>query len=309
MSRVVLLGPQRESRTLGHEVSSVRDGGRVALITAGWQEWEGDDDWVRRELGGDVVNLGLYGRAEEVWRHDPEFARAHRELQSRVRLLRRTYNQRLAHQMNAWIDLEVMEGDAEVLDPERRFALEQVRRLDAHHLRRIEGLRADFEARWHPGERDVVAHHRHQIAEATRDASVVVVAGGHVASLLNRLRLFHLGPLLGGRPVVAWSGGAMVLTPRVVLFHDSPPWGPGHAEVGETGMGLCREIVALPHAGQRLRLDDPGRVARMARRFAPAACVVLDPGTRAEWDGSGWVDVRGGRLDEEGSVGPWRSVA
>lgn len=309
MSRVVLLGPQRDEPTIGSEVATLRDGGRVALITAGWQEWEHDDQWLREAIGGEVVNLGLYRRAEEVWSRDHELARAHRGLQRRVRLLRRTYNQRLAHQMNAWIELETMEGDAGVLDPERGFALEQVRRLDAHHLERIEGLRAEFEATWRPGEREVVSRLRHQIAEEARQASVIVVAGGHVASLLNRLRLFHLGPLFNDRAAVAWSGGAMTLTSRVVLFHDSPPWGPGHAEVGETGIGVCPGLVAFPDAGQRLRLDDPGRVGRMARRFAPDVCIAFDPGTRAEWDGSNWTEVLGEHLQEHGGVEPWRSVA
>jgi peptidase E len=53
----------------------------------------------------------------------------------------------------------------------------------------------------------------------------VLIAGGHIAVLLNRLRLFDLSAVLRERPVFGWSAGAMVLTSRIVLFHDSPPRG------------------------------------------------------------------------------------
>jgi len=36
--------------------------------------------------------------------------------------------------------------------------------------------------------------------------------------------------------------------------------------------------VLLPHARRRLPVDDPVRLGALARRFAPARCVVLDDG-------------------------------
>jgi hypothetical protein len=80
----------------------------------------------------------------------------------------------------------------------------------------------------------------------------------------------------------------MVLTREVVLFHDSPPQGPGHAELFEEGLGLVSKLVALPYGRRRLRLDDTARVARFARRFAPAASVIMDGGTRLDWNGDSW---------------------
>ena len=80
----------------------------------------------------------------------------------------------------------------------------------------------------------------------------------------------------------------MVLTPRIVLFHDSPPQGAGYAEVFEPGLGLCHGIVPLPHARQRLRLGDPLRVRLLARRFAPDACVPLDGEAGLDWNGVRW---------------------
>lgn len=307
-ARVVLLGPQRDAPDVGPVLDDLGRPGPVALVTAGWQEWEEDDDRLRRHLGPGAFNLRLYGRAEEVWREDPELARGHKELQEDVRLLRRAYNVRLAHAMDAWIEMSQLPGGEAVLAAERESALEAVRELDRHHARRLGELRDGFYRRFDPLVRGAVSRQRDDLREALAGAPVVVVAGGHVPALLNRLRLFGLDHLMEGKTVVAAGGGAMALGRRVVLFHDSPPWGPGHAEMGEVGLGLYPDVVALPDASTRLRLDDPGRVSRLARRFAPDACVLLDPGSRAEWDGR-WKSHGTRRLGEAGTPEGWGDAA
>ena len=80
------------------------------MVTAGWLEWEEEDARLRDSLGPGAFNLRLYGRAEQVWRDDPELARAHRKLQEDVRAVRRAYNVRLARTMDAWIDLQKLAG-------------------------------------------------------------------------------------------------------------------------------------------------------------------------------------------------------
>ncbi len=87
--------------------------------------------------------------------------------------------------------------------------------------------------------------------------------------LLHVLRLFAVTP---PADVLAWSAGAMALTDRVVLFTD------GRAEAYAPGLGLVPDTVLLPHARRRLPVDDPVRLGALARRFAPARCVVLDDG-------------------------------
>ena len=306
--RVVLLGPQREHPDVGRVAGAFRGSAPVALVTAGWQEWEGEDGALKGAIGGDVLNLRLYARAEKVWAADPELADGHRTLQRDVRLLRQAYNVRLARAMDAWTELLSLPGDAQVLDPERDSALASVQELDRHHARRLQSLREEFYGRFDPLMRTSVGREREEIQRALASVSVVVVAGGHVAGLLNRLRLFGVDQLLAGKTVVAFSAGAMALASRVVLFHDSPPWGPGHAELGEVGLGMAPGVVALPDAATRLRLDDPGRVARLARRFAPDACVLLDPGNRVEWDG-GWHAHFARRLRLDGWAEEWRGAA
>ncbi len=303
-ARVVLVGSHRGDVDLSPVLDDLGVGGRVALVTAGWQEWEEDDDALRNGSGREVVNLRLYARAEAVWEEDPELAEGHRRMQDRIRLLRRVYNLRLAHTMDAWIQLERLTGDPQVLDAERTSALEAVRRLDRHHVRRLRELRMAYHDRFDPLMRGAVTRRRDAIIDALEGTEVVVVAGGHVPVLLNRLRLFALDRLLGGRTVVAVGGGAMALGHEVVLFHDSPPWGPGHAEVGEVGPGLYPGVVPLPDPSVRLRLDDPGRVSRMARRFAPDSCLLLEPGTRAEWTGE-WTASGARRLGTGGRPEDW----
>lgn len=306
--RIVLLGPQRERPDAGAVVAGLGEPGPVALITAGWQEWEEDDDALRAAFGRDVVNLRLWGRAERVWRDDPELAVGHHALQESVRLLRRAYNARLAHAMDAWIELEALPGDAPVLEGERADALDGVRTLDRHHAERLRGLREAYYRRFDPLVRPAVVREREELRRALEHVRVVVVAGGHVPVLLNRLRLFGVDRLLAGRTVVACSGGAMALAERVVLFHDAPPWGPGHPEVGEVGMGLFTGVIALAHGSARLRLGDMARVARFARRFAPDACLLLDAGARAEWAGE-WSAAEARVLATSGRVEPWRTAA
>ena len=127
--------------------------------------------------------------------------------------------------------------------------------------------------------------------------------------MLNRLRLFGVRELAADLTFVAWSAGAMVLTERVVLFHDHPPQGPGNAEVMEQGLGLCPRIVALPDGKKRLDLGDIHRVASFAQRFAPDACIVLRDGDCLKWDGRNWSAPEGAlRLGEDGelhSVSAW----
>jgi hypothetical protein len=58
------------------------------------------------------------------------------------------------------------------------------------------------------------------------------------------------------------------------------PHGVAQTELMGEGIGLLTDLVPLPDARRRLRVNDPVRMAVRARRFAPAPCVVLDDGVR-----------------------------
>ena len=278
MKPVVLLGPQHVVSTAGRLLRELRAGGKVALITAGWQERESDDESLIGELGVAAVNLTLHARSEEVFAADPELAAAYKERQQRLRILQDFYRVRLEHTEDAGRVISLRQVDAGLLGEEQRISLSLIRRLDHDHLERCRAVREAFESRYHPTERDAVGRHRRELAAILRSAAALVIAGGHVAVLLNRMRLFGLDDMLGRRPIVAWSAGAMVLTDKVVLFHDHPPNGKGVAEVLDAGLGLVPNLVVLPDPRRRLRLDDRESTGRFARRFQPAACVAMDNG-------------------------------
>jgi hypothetical protein len=202
-------------------------------------------------------------------------------------------------------EVEGREGDPEWLRPELESALTAMRELDTHHFGRIRSVHAEFEERMKPSERASIRRHVKQIERQLGRAEGVAIAGGHVAILLNRLRLFDLGPKIAPKAIFAWSAGAMVLAERVVVFHHFPPQGQGITELLEAGLGLAPGLVPLPHAHRRLALDNAQRLSRLARRFAPALCVTMSDGGCLELDAATgtWIS-RGGmsRIESDGRV-------
>lgn len=288
--------------------------GSVGLITAGWRNSEADATRLDEPLRERSRLLPLYAEAERVWEEDPELSKGHHSMQQAARTVRRAYNIRLAHSMEAAAAIAGMGGRDETRIAEVARALEAVRELDRRHVDRMAGLRAEFTERFRPLERPAVERVRLMLTEALASLEAVVIEGGHVAALLNRMRLFDIAPMLADKTVVACSGGAMVLAEQLVLFHDSPPQGPGHPEVLEHGLGLYPDLVPLPHAERRLRLENPIRVARMAQRFAPFACVILDPQSRLVWTSDGWSDSESTtghrrRLAQDGTLPSWEIAA
>ena len=121
------------------------------------------------------------------------------------------------------------------------------------------------------------------------------------------MRLFGIAEMIRDKPILAWSAGAMALSERIVLFHDSPPQGAGNSEILDVGLGLFRGLIPLPHAKRRLRLEDPVRVALFARRFSPDTCVPLDEkmSVRRAALGVGWEPGAGSlELTASGRVVP-----
>jgi hypothetical protein len=319
--QVVLLGPQRFQPTLRSVVDELGVNGRIAAVTAGWQEREEDDAELSDHLGGRVVNLLLHRRGEEASAAEPGLFARLRRRQERLKRLQALYRVRLDPQLTAVRRLYDREG-GDVLDGERAHAIELVRALDEHHLSRVRVIHAEDDVPWPApeegrGRYPELERHRAEIARILEGCAALAIAGGHVAVLLNRLRLFRVLELAPELPVFAWSAGAMALAERIVLFHDHPPQGAGNAEVLDVGLGVLgpdlagEALLPLPHAGLRLRLGDPERVGIFARRFAPLAPVTLDPGARLvlgggrvrEAAGSERLLPGGGRAPVAGAAG------
>jgi hypothetical protein len=275
--RAILLGPQRRP-ALEPVVRALAGHGPFATVTAGWQEREPDDGELSALLDGQVVNLSLYGRWLDVQERDPEYAAAALALDATVAELAELYLLRLDYALQAVYAVQHRVGpDAGPVAE----AIAAVRELDAAHLAQVNEVRGEFFDRLRPHERPVIAAHRAAVATALDEVAALVMAGGHVGVLAEVLHLFNVAAALAC-PVVAWSAGAMALADRIVLFGDRSPQGPGHPEVYGSGLGVVRDVVALPHAKARLLLDDAPRMAVFARRFAPAVCALLEAGTRVE---------------------------
>ncbi len=302
---IILLGPQSPRPNLGEAVELLSVDGPFCVVTAGWQERSGETEALAEHLGRKLINLKLYERAERVFAEDPEFFAAHRRRQDRLRKLQGLYRLRLAPLLRTARRLfeEDANSDPDLLQGEQKSALEMVRILDRHHLTRLRQIHAGWSEQWRPLERDSLRRERRRIEKQVADCDAVLIAGGHVAVLLNRARLFGLQQMIGSRPLVAWSAGAMAVSERVVLFHDTPPQGAGDAEILESGLGLARGVVALPHASRRLNLNDRVRVRLFARRFCPASAVTLDNGSMLWWNGDSWSGNRAARrLTAEGRL-------
>ncbi|MEM7583152.1 MAG: Type 1 glutamine amidotransferase-like domain-containing protein [Acidobacteriota bacterium] len=296
MRPLTLLGPQRLRPEVAAACDRLGIDGQVAAITAGWQEREAEVDEMREHLGRPVVDLMLHQRCESVFVENPELFKAHRARQDRLRKMQRLYRYRLDYTIQPARELLASTEDPEVLADEQEAAIAALRRLDSEHLERIAAVHREFEARIAEMHFPALEQQRARIAEILSESSALAIAGGHVAVLLNRMRLLGLFELAGDLPIVAWSAGAMALGKRIVLFHDSPPQGAGNAEVLDHGIGLFDDLLPLPHARRRLRLEDPFRVQLFARRFAPALCVPLDEGAAITRDGGSWRPSAGGQV-------------
>jgi len=270
-----LLGAQRFDPTLGDAVAALGVAGRIAVVTAGWQEREAEDHQLVEHLGGRAVNLSLHTRGEEVFRDDPALRDAHRAHHAALRHRQDFYRIRLEHLLEADRVIAQREAPADIQAEQSEASRDAIRDLDLWHLGLCTRLRSEFDATWQLATRPAVARHRAELAALLADCDAVALAGGHVATLVNRLRLFGFDALLAGKTVFAWSAGAMAVSERVVLFHDDPPQGSEVTEVLDAGLGIARNVVVFPEPERRLHLDNHDRVRRLARRFAPAHCLAF----------------------------------
>ena len=258
--------------------------GPIVVITAGWRDSEGEIDELREESGYPLEDLMLYRRAEEIFAQEPAIRALQHERQDKLIELQKLYRIRLSPTISAARKLMNTRADPELLRLEQRAAIAQVRALDQHHLRRIETIHQNFNKLRASMEIPLATEHLEAVHHLVEKAGLILIAGGHVAVLLNRMRLFRLGELLAQKPVIAWSAGAMALSERIVLFHHSSPQGKRDAELLDVGLGIVRRRVLLPDARTRMDWRNRRRTALFSRRFSPAVCCTLDNGSMIHLD-------------------------
>ena len=228
----LILGPQRPEINLGTAMRHCGlDAGRVAVISAGWQEAEGDIDDIRRVVDAELTDLSIYQHTEALFASDSELRDAYRARQDRLTEVQRMYRMRLRYLKNALRQTLRATGQASLVAAERRHAVSQLRALDRHHLRQVNSAHRRFDNEFNAGTRPSLADHAAQIRDTLAPFDTLMITGGNLLVLMNRLRLFGLDALIAERHIVAWSAGAMLLGERVVLFHDRLPQGRRDAEI------------------------------------------------------------------------------
>jgi hypothetical protein len=273
----ILLGPQRFTTTVQPVVRSLDVPGRVAVVNAGWEERESEDAELNGLLDGRGVNLRLYHRMIDVLTKDRRVAAAALAFRDRQDELRAFYGIRLQSAVDAVHAVAHRTSLHGVGPVAVEAAIEAVRDVDRWYSAELAGLYAATFERTPREESELIGWHRGEIGAVLDECGALVVAGGDVRTLLRTLRLFDV-TLRAEQHVVAWSAGAMVLTDRVVLFHDHTPHGVTAPEVHDTGLGRVPGLLVLPHARRRLRLEDHERMSVLARRFPEHRLVLLDDG-------------------------------
>ena len=276
MAIQIMLGPQSPHSNLKNAIDLLPVKGPVVSITAGWRDSEAETDELQSAIGCPIEDLNLYRHAEEIFAREAELHALQRERQDQLLELQRLYRIRLTPAMTAARKLLREKGESDLLRFEQRAAIAQVRALDRHHVQRISATHQGFDKRRAMLDIPSAAALQQSLAQKVAQAGLVLIAGGHVAILINRIRLFRLGEVLMQKPIIAWSAGAMVLGERIVLFHDDAPQGKRDAEVLDAGLGIVKNVIPLPHAKSRLDWSSRNRMALFSRRFAPAKCCTLD---------------------------------
>ncbi|MCA9566395.1 MAG: Type 1 glutamine amidotransferase-like domain-containing protein [Myxococcales bacterium] len=314
-----LLGPQRPNPNLGEALERIPGTGPIVTITAGWRLDEGEIDALHAVVGPDAVHLPLYQWFEECMETMPETRRRYKQRQRELRRVKELYRIRLHRALEAVRALhERADQDNELVEKQLEWALADVRRIDRQFVDHSKSLFAAYTDVSRPWELPEVAARRKESAEKLSSARAILIAGGHVAVLRNRMLFFGVHQQLfqawlQKTAVVAWGAGAMVLTDPIVLFYDDPPDGPSHPEILDSGLALVQDTVVLPDAEKRLRLRDRMRVRLLAGRFRPHQCVAMENGAFLEMKDGGWVQ-RGERgtasvLEPTGEVVPLEPIA
>lgn len=289
--RIFVLGPQHPVHNLPAALDHAGVQGPVAVVSAGWRHDEAQLEPLARAIRRPLVHLPLYRWFDEVSAELPELAEEWHQQQAQIRALKQAYATQLRGVAFVLDELERRSTRSPTIQAEEiAFARQGIRALDQRVLTRLEEVRADFPRCARPWDLPAVAALHEQARHKLSKCQALLISGGHVAVLLNRMRFFGLDDLARehherGGDIFAWSGGAMVLTERIMLFYDDPPDGAGNPEVLDRGLGLVSGCAFFPHASERLRLHDLDRVHRLVSRLQPLRCLTLDNGA--------WLEVQG----------------
>jgi hypothetical protein len=273
------------------------------LVTAGWEEDEAQDQEIHEAVPNRIFNLNLFQRTESLFAEEPEIIRLLQERQDKLRHLRDVYRMRLGLAIKAAQETRATESELVRFDVECESSLEMIRQIDRQYYLRTTQICDEYEMRLQLDRRARVMRHRTELQVLLDGVEALLIAGGHAAIILNRLRIFALLELNLHLPVIAWSGGAMALADQIVFYHDFLPQGDSNPEVLRAGMGCLEHLLPLPDARNRLRLDDRRQMSMFAERFSNYDCVLFDEHCWVESHGGRWQASRDTqRLERSGQL-------
>jgi hypothetical protein len=302
---LVLLGQQLESPRVQDVLAEWQIRGPVGLVSAGWEEDEEDDQWVRDALDVPVVNSHLYGLADRLFQDDPEVLRLLRERQDRLRDLR---------EINAWQTENLfalarelwqrIEENAAAVGPFHQ-TMAHLREVDRTYLRSVSTVIKEYDQRIAPQVRPSLQAYRSAVLQRLDGCQALLIAGGHVGVLLNRLNLCRLLRHVS-LPIIAWSGGAMALGERVFFYDHFIPHAKKEVELSRQGLRMYVGLQVFPRAEERLNLQDHNELALLARRIE-APCLLLESNSEIRWNSDGTLQTVNVRVaDANGGVKPWQ---
>ena len=147
LSAAILLGPQRHVPIVRPAVESLvaRDVRPLAVVTAGWEERENEDQELRDHVQRPVQNLEIWARVERIFERDRELLSAMRQRHDTLRRVQELYRLRLHGAMEATKELFRRPGDDLWTTAERHDALVMLQGIDSQHVERVAQVHAEFE--------------------------------------------------------------------------------------------------------------------------------------------------------------------
>lgn len=304
----LLLGHQQPQSRLREALDHWKIEGPVGLVSAGWEEDEDDDHWVKESTGRTVINAQLFDLAERLFAEDPEVIRLLRQRQDELRRLREVNKIQMYHLLAIARDLLTREFAGEDVLVPTQATFQQLQQVDHDYLELVTEVIRKYDKIIDPWQRPSVRQYRLRVLERLHNCQALLIAGGHLGVLLNRLNLCRL--LRHAQvPVIAWSGGAMALGEKAVFFHHFPPHGMGDTELSRSGMRWYRGLLVFPRCRERLNLKSRVEIALLARRFGDDLCLALDQDSWLEWSSERLVRSEHVQcLQVDGRVGEFRLV-
>ncbi|MAA77907.1 MAG: hypothetical protein CL916_01505 [Deltaproteobacteria bacterium] len=289
-----ILGPQRGAPLLIDIIHDQYPQAKIAVISAGWRHEESQLRSLARDLQRPLELLPLYQWFDDLGRTEPELSNEHALRQKRIKSYKDTYRLKLQYGMEFLQAIRKKQDiSPELFMEDVLSAQEDIQKIDMEAMERIGRIRDSFPNLVQPWLHPSAQPFHEEIKETLDACDVLLITGGHVAILRNRMFFFGCQKLLQqflkqGKTIIAWSAGAMSLCEQIILYYDDPPDGSGNAEVLDTGMGLLPHVLFFPHAQQRLRITDTKRMRDLAQRFSQYQCITLEKETHLTFDQDGW---------------------